>query len=169
MFKGKIVSNDTSAIPERVYALCKLVEKEPQNETDLKEKMEPSYLGNNTSYFTYYKNAAEEVGLITVTDKVISLAVEPKIIKNPDCMRAYINTQLEGLNEGNFYALTSAYFELGKDIFKKEKNIANLGPLFSDMTGKEIDAYHIRAWRFWASYLGFGYLQNMLIIPKVNL
>lgn len=168
MFSGKIDSNDTTAIPERVFALCKIVEKDSISEDELREKMEPKYLENKTKYFSYYKNAAEELGLITVSDKIVSLAVDEKVIKSPDNMRSYINSKLELLNDGHFYALTNAYFEIGKEIFKKEKNIANLGPMFSEMTGKPIDAYAMRAWRFWASYLGFGYLQDMFLIPNAN-
>ena len=64
--------------------------------------------------------------------------------------------------------MTNAFFEKGSDIFKEDKNIANLGPMFSEMTGLQVDAMAMRAWRFWASFLGFGYLQDMFIIPNAN-
>lgn len=57
---------------------------------------------------------------------------------------------------------------MGNDIFKEDKNIANLGPMFSEMTGVPVDAVAMRAWRFWASFLGFGYLQEMFVIPNAN-
>ena len=41
MFKEKMV---TPAIPERVYALCKIVEKGPITASERKEKMEPDIL-----------------------------------------------------------------------------------------------------------------------------
>ena len=31
-----------------------------------------------------------------------------------------------------------------------------------------LDALAMRAWRFWASFLGFGYLQEMFVIPNAN-
>lgn len=40
MFKEKMV---TTAIPERVYALCKIVEKGPISLSELKDKMEPEF------------------------------------------------------------------------------------------------------------------------------
>lgn len=163
MFKEKMV---TTAIPERVYALCKIVEKNPISSGDLKDKMEPDFLGNGTVYFNDYKNAAEELGLITISDDLIQLAVDAKIIKNIENMRRYINTRLEKFNNGQFYKVTNAYFEKGVSMFNEDKNIANLGPLFAELTGIPVDAVAMRAWRFWASFLGFGYLQDMFIIPN---
>lgn len=165
MFKDKMV---TTAIPERVFVLCKIVEKGPISSGDLKDKMEPTFLGNGSVYFNDYKNAAEELGLITISDDLISLAVDTKIIKSIEEMRAYINARLEKHNTGQFYLVTNAYFEKGSDIFKEDKNIANLGPMFTEMTGVSVDAVAMRAWRFWASFLGFGYLQEMFIIPNAK-
>ena len=165
MFKEKMV---TPAIPERVYALCKIVERGPITASEIKEKMEPDFLGNKSSYFNDYRNAAEELGLISISDDLVSLSVEDKVVKSTDNMRKYINQQLEKFNVGQFYLVTNAFFEKGSDIFKEDKNIANLGPMFSEMTGLQVDAMAMRAWRFWASFLGFGYLQDMFIIPNAN-
>ena len=46
MFREKMV---TPAIPERVYVLCKIVEKGPISSSELKEKMEPAELNADTS------------------------------------------------------------------------------------------------------------------------
>ena len=53
MFREKMV---TPAIPERVYVLCKIVEKGPISSSELKEKMEPAELNADTStaYFPDY-------------------------------------------------------------------------------------------------------------------
>ena len=52
MFKEKMV---TTAIPERVYALCKIVEKGPISLSELKDKMEPEFLGNGSVYLMITK------------------------------------------------------------------------------------------------------------------
>lgn len=165
MFKDRMV---TTAIPERVFALCKIVEKGSIYSSELKDKMEPEFLGNGSVYFSDYRNAAEELGLITISDDLISLAVDPRVLKSINSMRVYINSQLELHNAGQFYLVTNAYFDKGKDIFKVDKNIANLGPMFNEMTGVPVDAMAMRAWRFWATFLGFGYLHDMFVIPNAN-
>jgi hypothetical protein len=168
MFKEKMV---TTAIPERVFALCKIVEKGPITVADIKEKLEPKFLENGTPYFNTYKNAAEELGLISISDDLLSLEVDPKVVKNIESMRRYINNNLERLNKSQFYQVTKAYYEMGSEILKSDMNIANSGSFFSEITGMPVDADSLRAWRFWASFLGFGYLQEktrdyMFIIPN---
>ena len=49
MFREKMV---TSAIPERVYVLCKIVEKGPISGSELREKMEPAELNAIRARFT---------------------------------------------------------------------------------------------------------------------
>lgn len=38
----------------------------------------------------------------------------------------------------------------------------------SELTGQKVDAMDMRAWRFWVSYLGLGYLQEMFMIPNAD-
>ena len=165
MFQNKMV---TPAIPERVYTLCKVVEKKAMATSEVKDKMEPAYLNQTTSYYNDYRNAAEELQLITEVDNVLSLAVAPSVIKNMDTMRYYINGQLDQFREGQFYKVTKAYFSMGESILHGEQNVANMASVMTLKTGIPVDSMAMRAWRFWASYLGFGYLQNMFVIPNAD-
>lgn len=165
MFQDKMV---TPAIPERVYTLCKIVEKRPTALSELKEKMEPSYLNQSTLYFSEYRSAAEELQLISVSDGMVSLAVDSKIVKTTDSMRRYINGMLEEFSAGQFYLVTQKYYELGNKVLMGEKNVAELAPMISNLIARPVDAPAMRAWRFWVSFLGLGYLQDMFIIPNAD-
>ena len=158
----------TPAIPERVFTLCKVIENKPMASSEVKEKMEPSYLGQTTSYYNDYRNAAEELELITITDNVMSLAVDSSVIKSMDSMRFYVNGQLTRFREGQFYKVTKAYYSMGKNILYGENNVANMALNMTALTGISVDSMAMRAWRFWASYLGFGYLQDMFVIPNAD-
>lgn len=158
----------TPAIPERVFTLCKIVEKNHIASSDAREKMEPSYLNQKTSYYNDYKTAAEELGLIITTDNLLSLAVDSSVIKNMETMRFYINGQLERFKEGQFYKVTKAYFSAGEDILHGEKNVANMAQFLSVKAHVQVESKEMRAWRFWASYLGFGYMQDMLLLPNAD-
>lgn len=165
MFQSKMV---TPAIPERVYTLCKIVEKKALSSSEVKEKMEPQYLNQTTSYYSDYRSAAEELQLITNTDNVISLAVDSGVIKNMDTMRYYINGQLDRFREGQFYKVTKAYYAIGEKILHGEQNVANMASMMTLKSGIQVDSMAMRAWRFWAAYLGFGYLQDMFVIPNAD-
>lgn len=165
MFRDKMV---TPAIPERIYALCKIVEKEAVSTEKVKERMEPSYLNQKTSYYSDYRNAAEELQLITITDNVLSLGVDPSVLKSMDTMRFYINGQLNRFREGQFYKVTKAYYDMGESILHGEQNVANMALVMTERAGIPVDSMAMRAWRFWAAYLGFGYLQDMFVIPNAD-
>ena len=104
MFREKMT---TPAIPERVYALCKIVEKGPISSRDLKERMEPSYLNQSSSYFGDYRAAAEELKLIVISDNVVSLAVASSTIHSIFDMRSHVNSMLAseaGVSGPRFWA-----------------------------------------------------------------
>lgn len=158
----------TPAIPERIYALCKIVEKMPISLADLKDKMEPEYLHQTTSYFSDYRGAAEELRLISISDNIVSLAVKPSIVKTTASMRQYVNSILEEFRLGQFYQVTQAYFNLDASVLTGEKNVSTLASMISQKINRPVDAVAMRAWRFWVSYLGLGYMQNMFMIPNSN-
>lgn len=168
MFREKMV---TPAIPERVYILCKIVEKGPISNGELKEKMEPAYLNSksSTSYFSDYRTAAEELELITTSDNMISLSVESNVLKSRQTMRKYVNGMLRKFSNGQFYQVTHAYYMMGSNVLRGEKNLSNLGPLMSELTQRPVDAMAMRAWRFWMEYLGLGYLQDTFMIPNADI
>lgn len=165
MFREKMT---TPAIPERVFALCKIVEKGPITTTDLRERMEPSFLNNSSVYFGDYRTAAEELKLITISDNVVSLAVEAKDIKTIEAMRSYVNGMLEEFRNGQFYKVTKAYFDMENKVLSGDKNIAQWGEVFRSQYEISVDAMALRAWRFWAPFLGFGYMQGMFFIPNAD-
>ena len=165
MFQDKMV---TTATPERVYELCKLIEKEPLSTDKLREKMEPEYLQNKTSYFSAYRNAAEELKLISITDNTISLAVDPLVVKNMSSMRRYVNSIIAEFENGPFYKVTQQYFSMGTEILKTNKSVSELAPTMSRRLDTPIDAQGMLGWRFWASFLGVGYLQNTFLIPNAK-
>lgn len=163
MFREKMV---TPAIPERVFTLCKIVEKRAISSSDLKAKMEPDYLKQTSSYYSDYRTAAEELQLIMVSDNMISLAVDPSVIKTTASMRKYINGILHEFQNGQFYQVTKAYFDMDSNVLNGEKSLVALAPIMSKQLNRPVDAMAMRAWRFWVSYLGFGYLQDMFFIPN---
>lgn len=155
---------DTPGIPERVFVLCKLVEKKPTESSELKEKMEPGYIERerSTSYFAYYRDVAKELELISIRDDIVSLSVDSSVIKDMHSMKQYIIKKISSYEEGPFYQISKKYFRLGdKILFKKEQNITQIPELLS-MT----DDKGLRGWRFWAEYLGLGYMQGMFFIPN---
>ena len=160
-----ISTNITGATPERVYALCKCVEsKKSVSDSDLRKMLEPDY-APPSNYYSLIRDVALDLDLIENND-FISLKVDSSVIKSIDEMRKFINNNMDKYRRGMFYAITSAYYNMGISLFKEFKNVTTASATLSNITGMTITDVAMRAWRFWASFLGFGYLDSMLIIPN---
>ena len=163
----------TSAIPERVYALCREIASRPMDESDLKNLLEPQNLGGKTPYFGTVRTAAEQLQLITTKENTISLAVDKEVVKSMDNMRRYINTHLESLSEGLFYRVTQGYLDKGNEVLKYT-SVSKMADTMSHMLGEKVTEDDMRAWRFWMAFLGFGYLHDSqagaagILLPNVS-
>lgn len=157
----------TPAIPERVYALCKAVANKNIQERDLKEMLEPSHLGGTTVYFGIVRTAAEQLGLIQLKDGEISLAVSKDVVKDINAMRQYLNLHLESLNESLFYAVTQEYLDMNEQVLKYD-NVSKMCNIIGKNIGKKVVEDDMRAWRFWVSFLGFGFMHDMIMLPNTS-
>ena len=152
MFAERMV---TTAIPERVFELCQIIKKKGVPEDKLKEWMEPRGLGGKTPYFGTVRDAARQLGLISVKENEISLAVAPENVSSPTAMRAYIIKNQSLMKDSLFCAVSEA----------------EMVALMSKTLGKKVIEDDMRAWRFWAAYLGFGNLHGkdgMLLLPNLQ-
>lgn len=148
------------AIPERVFALCELVKNKSADEAVAKEFFEPAAL-KGSSYFSAVRDAASQnqLGLINVIDKKISLAVEKGVVDSLETMRQYIISHIGRIKGSLFYETSQAYFDLNEKVYQYSSvtDQALMDALHENMT-RHLDVDNMRAWRFWAAYLGFGHL-----------
>lgn len=162
----------TSAIPERVYVLCREVVNKQMDEETLKSRLEPKKLGGKTNYYGTVKMAAEELHLINSKENSISLAVEKSVVKSPEDMRRYINMNLENLSESLFYKVTQSYLDLSTEVFKYT-SVSKMSDLIGRTIGEKVIEDDMRAWRFWMAFLGFGYMHDSqagaagILLPNV--
>ena len=149
----------TSAIPERVHALCREVASKPMDENTLKALLEPQNLGGKTPYFGIVRTAAEQLQLINTKENTISLAVDKDVVKSMDNMRHYINTHMELVSESLFYKVTQGYLDMGTEVLE-HNSVSKMSDLMSRNIGEKVIEDDMRAWRFWMSFLGFGYMHD---------
>lgn len=167
MLKGKMT---TEAIPERVYALCKLVQKKHLKSKEAQELMEPSYL-NSTPYFRYYKDCAIELELIREEeDKTLVINTSDENINSIENMRKYIIKNLNKFHEGNFYKVTTNFYKLNVDYVSNNIKSLSENEFMALVRGDTtLDVKEIRGWRFWISFLGLADLSGkdrMFCVPN---
>lgn len=162
----------TSAIPERVFALCIEIANKPMEENKLKALLEPQNLGGKTSYFGIVKSAAEELQLINNKENIITLAVNKDVVKSMDSLRHHINMQLETVSDSLFYKVTQEYFDMGTEVLE-HNSVSKMSDLMSKSIGEKVTEDDMRSWRFWMAFLGFGYMHDSqagaagILLPNV--
>ncbi len=149
----------TTAIPERVYALCRAVASKPVDDAVLKKSLEPQQLGGKTQYYGDVKAAASELMLINEKENNIYLAVDKSIVKSPDIMRQYINLNWEIQCDSLFYKVTQVYFDMDIEVLE-HSSVSKMSDLMSTKIGVKVVEDDMRAWRFWIPFLGLGYLHE---------
>lgn len=178
MFEEKM---ETEAIPERVLSLCQLLVKGSMQEDEIRKFIEPVSMNQGKStYFKKVYDAANQLGLVGENDdtKELSLLVEKNVVESHESLRAYIVGYMEKLMFGQFYKTTKLYIEKSEELFAVDKELQNVSKLaekLNDMymiSNENKEELKLRnenmlAWRFWATYLGFGYLHGMFFLPNV--
>lgn len=165
MFTGNMV---TEAIPARVFALYKIVtSKKDIFRSELQELMEPRGIYEGTSYFPIILKTATEVKLLDIQDNIVSTLVSKNEIETIDDMRKYIISKLNLFEGEQFYNCTNAIVNLNADVFKY-KSISDNDMLkyLVDTTSQKVTAPMALGWRFWAQFLGFGYMHGVAFLPN---
>lgn len=148
------------AIPERVFVLCELVKNKSISEEDAREYFEPKALGGS-SYFPMVRDAASQnqLGLIQVADKKLSLAVDKSVVASLETMRRYIISHIGVIKNSLFYETSQAYFDLNEKVYQYSSVTEQaLIEALQKGISRRLGVDDMRAWRFWAAYLGFGHL-----------
>lgn len=156
----------TEAIPARVFALYKIVtSKKGITRSEAKAMMEPEEIQGNTSYFAAILKAAVELKLLYEEESV--LIPLPKIeLQNINEFRRFAISKLNMFEKEQFYMVTNLIVNMDEQIFEYPLSDRELLNLISEQLGTQITPTMIRGWRFWASFLGFGYENQMSFLPN---
>ena len=165
MFIGNMV---TEAIPARVYALYKIVaSKKEISRSDLQGLMEPSGIYEGSSYFSTIMKVATELKLVDIQDNMVYPLVPKEKINSIDDMRIHAISRLISFEGEQFYRCTNAIVNLNEEIFKfKSVSDNDMLTFLSEKAGQNVTAPMARGWRFWAQFLGFGYMNDFTFLPN---
>lgn len=168
MFKNEYKIT-TEAIPERVFYLYRIVNKEISKK-ELKNKMIPDDIdeGKDSNYFKYSLVVAEELNLVREEGNSIFINSQINYMENIQDFRKYVNSILiQQYSNGPFSRVTKDIFDANRKVleYNTVSEMANL------VKNVETQATTMNGWRFWASFLGFGLLglnkkDNTSFIPN---
>lgn len=172
MFKTNPDGMRMEPTPERVLSICRIIAQKSMTREELRMAMT---LGKNGEKEVDQINkslsvALEELKIVRSKDNLIELAVEPEVIASPVSFRRYIGNTILLNTDTTFHLFTKWVISKNEEIFalKTWETMAKIcGSEVQELSSMSENA--ALGWRFWASFLGFGYLSGTMIIPNMKI
>lgn len=172
MFKTNPDGMRMEPSPERVLAVCRLVAQKSMTRQELRMAMT---LGQNGDKEIDQINkslavALEELHVVRSKNDLLELAVDPSIVAIPTNFRRYIGNTILRRKDTTFHLFTKWVISQNEEIFalKTWETMAKIcGSQVPELSSLNENA--ALGWRFWASFLGFGYLSGTMIIPNMKI
>ena len=172
MFKTNPDGMRMEPTPERVYSVCRLVAQKKITHEELRQAMT---LGQNGDKEVDQINkslavALEELKILKTKDNFLELAVDPTIVDSPITFRRHISNTTLLRKDTTFHLFTKWVISKNEDLFTL-KNWEAMAKVCGSET-PELSSLSENAalgWRFWASFLGFGYLSGTMLIPNMKI
>ena len=158
MFNEKSFRKEVT--PKRVFALLKLVgyKNSSYTKSDLLNFIQPMSISSSQDEIKKVIAFCEKENLIKENhDGKYNLLIDEKYIENEKEFRKYINSILFiGINKNPFYEVTVEMLTKDMNLYDYTgfENIA------SNLKTSEADKETMLGWRFWATFLGYGFILN---------
>lgn len=170
MFKTNPDSMRMEPTPERVLSVCRLIAHNSMTREEVRRVMT---LGNNNEKELDQINksinvALEELGILKAKDDQLVLAVDPAVIESTTSFRRYVSSKVFLRKDTTFYIFSKWLVAQNERIFslKSWEGMAKIcGSEIGELSALNENA--VLGWRFWASFLGLGYLSGTMIIPNM--
>lgn len=172
MFKTNPDDMRMEPTPERVLAVCRLIARKSITRDEVQKAMT---LGHDDDKAIDQINksiavALDELAILKKKDDHLILAVDPEVIQSPVNFRRYVSSRVFAQKNTTFSMFTRWLIAKNEGIFplgKWEGLAKTCGAEVSELSALNENA--VLGWRFWAAFLGIGYLSGTMIIPNMKI
>ena len=168
MFKTHYDHMRPGPTPERVLAICRIVAAGRCTIDEIKERiyLDKSSTSKSGEEFSNSIRVAEELGLIGLKDGLYTLVVDPSQISTPDTFRRTAAKRAFSNKDTTFFKVSRWYLSSNEHpLFSG--NWEDRAALANRSGVDKITDNDMLGWRFWASFLGLGYISGTELIPNM--
>ena len=172
MFKVNPDGMRMEPTPERVLSVCRLIAHKSMTRDEIRKAMTLD-INDEKELDQINKSvnvALEELSIIKAQADNLVLAVDPDVIASPATFRRYVSSRVFASKDTTFHMFTKWLISQNERIFSLKTWEGMAKTCGSEV--KELSALNENAvlgWRFWAAFLGLGYLSGTMIIPNMKL
>ena len=153
--------------PERVLAICRLVEKGSYTSSELHQLCELDKEPSHSEEVRRSIEAAEELGLIRKELDKYELNVQNKCLLSAKQFRKTIAPLVFSNKNTTFFKLTEWFIANANQIFVLNK-FEDFAVVAAKTGADKIKENDVLGWRFWMRYLGHAYQYNRTLIPNMK-
>ena len=170
MFKTHPDSMRMESTPERVFAVARAVAYRSMTPVELSEAMSLGKPGEpvRNEIRLSIAVANEELALISLKDGQYVLSAPKEAVASPDAFRRFVSVKAFANPDSTFVRFTRWYVAQNEGILNQdswEVKAATAARDVPELDGlSENDAL---GWRFWAAFLGLGYLDASTLLPNM--
>ena len=158
--------------PERVLAVCRLLADWPMAKEQLQDTMTLSKTGEKSSaeINSALDVAMRDLQLISAKDGKLYYTGSPDILQTTTNFRRFVASQVF-LRKSSTFFLFSQWMIACNDRMTSLQGWQNMSLQAKNEVSalSSLDENAITGWRFWAAFLGLGYLSGTMIIPNMKL
>ena len=172
MFKVNPDGMRMEPTPERVLSVCRLIAHKSMTRDEVRRAMT---LGDNDDkeidqIDKSINVALGELSIIKAEADNLVLAVDQNVIASTTAFRRYVSARVFSAKDTTFHMFTKWMISQNERIF----SLRSWEGMSATCRGevKELSALNensVLGWRFWAAFLGLGYLSGTMIIPNMKL
>lgn len=172
MFKVNPDGMRMEPTPERVLSVCRLIAHKSMTRDEVRRAMT---LGVNDDkgidqIDKSINVALGELSIIKAEADNLVLAVDPNVLASTTAFRRYVSARVFSAKNTTFHMFTKWIISQNERIF----SLRSWEGMSATCRGEvkelsELNENSVLGWRFWAAFLGLGYLSGTMIIPNMKL
>ena len=170
MFKTHPDSMRMESTPERVFAVARAVAYRSMTPTELSEAMSLGKPGEAVGSETRLSItvASEEFGLISLKDGQYIFSASKEAIASPNAFRRFVNGRAFINLDSTFVRFSRWYVAQNEKILNQDSWEVKAKTAARDVPAlRGLDENAALGWRFWAAFLGLGYLDGATLLPNM--
>jgi len=172
MFKTNPDGMRMEPTPERVMSVCRLVAQKRVTRDEIREILTLGKAGDKEldQIDKSITVALEELDVIKTKDNYFELAVNPEIIATSESFRRFAAAKVFGQSNTTFTMFTKWLIAQNDNLFSLDKwevMAVSSGEDVKELSA--VDENAVLGWRFWATFLGIGYLSRTMFLPNMKI
>lgn len=158
--------------PERVLSLARTVARGPITHDELRdilslgamEDLQVSIINSTI------KVALEELSLLNTKNDKLEVAVSKEILESTTSFRRYVASKVFANKESTFVQFTRWLVSQNDQLFKMSRwEVMGKNAKVEVPSLAKMNENAVLGWRFWATFLGIGYISGTMFLPNMKL